>query len=271
MPARTLTDLRAVVRAGPPYGETFLKELAEDGRAGARALHRECLRRIAAAEAETDRAASMLRFENEAREAGYQRVAGVDEAGRGPLAGPLVAAAVVLGDPIPGLNDSKQLKPTERDRLFDILQGPAHSVAVSSVQPQTIDFQGIQSANYHAMVEAVQALNPVPEYVLVDGFTLPSCPIPQVRIRGGDRLSMSIAAASIVAKVTRDRLMVELDKNYPGYGFARNKGYPTAEHIAALRAMGPCPAHRRSFAPVSEAAQQRSAVRFAGEDRKDEV
>jgi len=176
---------------------------------------------------------------------------------------------VVLDAPVPGLNDSKQLKPSERERLFDILHDPAHSVAVSAVHPPTIDFQGIQSANYHAMVEAVQALEPAPACVLVDGFSLPSCPIPQTRIRGGDRLSVSIAAASIVAKVTRDRLMVELDETYPGYGFARNKGYPTAEHIAALRAMGPCPAHRRSFAPVSEAAQQHSAVRFAGEERKD--
>lgn len=271
MPAQTLTELRTVVRAGPPYDEGFLRGLAEDRRAGARALHRECLRRIAAAEEETERAASMLRFENEARKAGYQRVAGVDEAGRGPLAGPLVAAAVVLGAPIPGLNDSKQLKPSERERLFDILQGPEHNVAVSAVQPETIDFEGIQSANYHAMVWAVEQLAPVPDCVLVDGFALPSCPIRQVRIRGGDRLSMSIAAGSIVAKVTRDRIMVKLDETYPGYGFARNKGYPTAEHIAALRAMGTCPAHRRSFAPVAEAAQQHCAVRFAGKALKDQV
>ena len=269
MPGRTLAELRAVVRAGPPYDEDFLRGLAEDGRAGARALHRECLRRSAAAEEEKEQAASMLRFENEAREAGHRRVAGVDEAGRGPLAGPLVAAAVVLGEPVPGLNDSKQLKASERERLFDLLHQPGHDIAVGVAQAETIDFQGIQSANYHAMELAVQELDPAPDCVLVDGFVLPSCPIRQVRIRGGDRLSMSIAAASIVAKVTRDRLMVELDETYPGYGFARNKGYPTAEHVAALRAMGPCPAHRRSFAPVAEAARQHGAVRFAGGDRKD--
>ncbi|MFP4173727.1 MAG: ribonuclease HII [Candidatus Hydrogenedentota bacterium] len=269
MPAQTLAELRTVVRAGPPYDEGFLRRLAEDGRAGARALHRECLRRIAAAEQEAERATAMLRFENEAREAGYQRVAGVDEAGRGPLAGPLVAAAVVLGEPIPGLNDSKQLKPGERERLFDLLHKPGHSVALGVAQADTIDFQGIQSANYHAMEVAARELDPAPDCVLVDGFTLPSCAIRQIRLRGGDRRSMSIAAASIVAKVTRDRLMVKLDEAYPGYGFARNKGYPTAEHIAALRAMGPCPAHRRSFAPVAEAAQQHSAVRLAGKALKD--
>ena len=271
MPARTLAELRAVVRAGPPYDEGFLRGLAEDVRAGARALHRECLRRIAAAEKEAERAAAMLRFENEAREAGHQRVAGVDEAGRGPLAGPLVAAAVVLGEPVPGLNDSKQLKPSERERLFELLHRPGHDLAVGVAQAETIDFQGIQSANYHAMELAVQELDPAPDCVLVDGFLLPSCPIRQVRIRGGDRLSMSIAAASIVAKVTRDRLMVELEKNYPGYGFARNKGYPTAEHVAALRTLGPCPAHRRSFAPVAAAVRQHGAGHSVCGDLKDTV
>lgn len=194
----------------------------------------------------------MLRFEREAGNSGFLRVAGVDEAGRGPLAGPLVAGAVILAFPVPGVTDSKLLTEARREELFEILSSGAHSIGVSVIPATEIDSHGIQSANYAAMVRALGRLEPPADFALVDGFNVPGCPIPQQRIVKGDRLSMSIAAASIMAKVTRDRMMVELDREYPQYGFARHKGYGTAEHLAALREHGPCPAHRRSFAPLAQ-------------------
>jgi ribonuclease HII len=194
----------------------------------------------------------MLRFEREAGESGFRRVAGVDEAGRGPLAGPLLAGAVVLACPVPGVTDSKLLTEARREELFEILTRGGHSIGVSVIPSVEIDAHGIQTANYAAMVRALGQLDPPADFALVDGFNVPGCPIPQQRIVKGDRLSMSIAAASIIAKVTRDRMMMELDRQYPQYGFARHKGYGTAEHLAALREHGPCPAHRRSFAPLAQ-------------------
>lgn len=178
-------------------------------------------------------------------------VAGVDEVGRGPLAGPVVVAAVILDpDRVPdGLADSKELSPVRREALFDLIMASA-DVAVASAGPATIDAINIRAATLDAMVRAVAALPVQPRHVLVDGRDRPPVSVDCEAIIDGDALVASIAAASIIAKVTRDRLMLRLDLAYPAYGFAAHMGYGTARHLAALSAHGPCPAHRLSFAPV---------------------
>ena len=194
----------------------------------------------------------LMQFERDAADYGFHRIAGVDEAGRGPLAGPIVAAAVVLAEPVAGLNDSKQLTASQRESFFEVLTEGPHSIGVAVIDEGTIDRYGIQPANYAAMAQAVGALSPPPDFLLVDGFLIRGCPLPQKAIVKGDCRSASIAAASIIAKVTRDRIMDGLDEQYPMYGFARHKGYATREHLDALSRLGPCPAHRRSFSPLSE-------------------
>lgn len=257
MPLPSLVDLRAMIAAGPPYDPGLLDALRADARAGARDLLRRVELRLARAADEHVREEACLSHERAARERGYARVAGVDEAGRGPLAGPIVAAAVILGGPIPpGLNDSKKLIEPQREALFDALHAGDHAIGVAIVEPTEIDARGIQSANMQAMCEAVQMLKPLPDYLLVDGFRLPGAPCPHERMIRGDARSLSIAAASIVAKVTRDRIMTALDETYPGYGFARHKGYGTRDHLEAIARLGPCPAHRRSFAPIARVPEQ---------------
>ncbi len=201
-----------------------------------------------------------LQFERTLLAAGCQRFAGVDEAGRGPLAGPVVAAAVILpiswirGDlphDLRSVNDSKKLTRMQREDFFERLKGAAgveHEVAMADAA--TIDAINILQATHHAMNQALLGLVPVPDHALVDGNPVPSLVIPQTALVKGDSRSYSIAAASILAKVTRDRWMDEADQKWPEYGFARHKGYPTAEHLEALRRHGPCPIHRRSFAPL---------------------
>ena len=191
-------------------------------------------------------------FEARACARGYRTVAGVDEAGRGPLAGPVVAAAVILapGRMIPGLDDSKRLSATERERLFATLKEEATAVGVGMADPATIDRINILEATRTAMSRAIEALGVEPELVLTDFVRLPSLPFPQRNLVHGDQRSATVAAASIVAKVTRDRLMATADRAYPAYGFATNKGYPTPAHRSALLAHGPGPLHRRSFRGV---------------------
>ncbi len=188
---------------------------------------------------------------------GYRYVGGVDEAGRGPLAGPVVAAAVVLPARVrlPGLADSKLLTPEDRERLYALIRQKAVAVGVGRADVQTIDRINIFRATQQAMREAVGQLWPIPEVLLVDGKSSLSRCVPQRTIVDGDATCACIAAASIIAKVTRDRMMAELDERYPGYGFAQHKGYGTPEHLAQLRARGPCAEHRRSFAPVREVFQ----------------
>jgi len=251
----SLDALRAAALAGPPYDGALLAALRGDNRAAARALYGQCVKRQARYDARWQRARAMMSLEEEARAAGFARVAGVDEAGRGPLAGPIVAAAVVLRSPVPGLNDSKQLAADEREALFAELHQGGHGIGVAIVPSETIDLYGIQQANYACMVQAASRLDPSPDFLLVDGFAIPGCRWPHRRVVKGDCLSQSIAAASIVAKVVRDRIMVEVDRLYPQYGFARHKGYGTHEHLEALRRHGPCPIHRRSFAPVAHPPQ----------------
>jgi len=182
-------------------------------------------------------------------ERGIRFIAGVDEAGRGPLAGPVVAAAVIFypGENIPGVRDSKRLSADRRETLFPVIRLRAVAVAVESVSESDIDRINILQATYLAMRRAVANLAIQPEHILVDGRAIPDVPCPQTGIVHGDDRSLSIAAASIVAKVTRDRLMVQLDEQYPEYGFARHKGYGTRDHVLAIRRYGPCPVHRKSF------------------------
>ena len=197
-----------------------------------------------------------LDHERTLRQQGWQRVAGIDEAGRGPLAGPVVAAAVVLPQDFhhTELNDSKILTEQKRARLYDELtsRGEIHW-ALAVVEPEEIDRLNILQATHEAMRRAVAALVPDPDHALIDGLPVLPFPMPQTALVGGDGLSFSIAAASIIAKVTRDRIMVEMCARYPAYEFARHKGYGTALHLAKLRAHGPCPIHRKSFAPVAQA------------------
>lgn len=194
----------------------------------------------------------MLAFEREARALGFLHIAGVDEAGRGPLAGPIVAAAVILAAPVAGINDSKQLSCAQRESYYGMLRAGGHAIGTSIIPAAVIDRQGIQRSNYQAMAEAVRALNPAPDYLLIDGFMVPGLAQPQRKIIKGDSLSQSIAAASVIAKVIRDQLMVEYDEMYPEYGFGRHKGYGTAAHLKAIAVHGPCPIHRMSFAPLSQ-------------------
>ncbi len=198
--------------------------------------------------------------ERELAARGITVMAGVDEVGRGPLAGPLVVAAFVFSprwirDGLPsglsGLNDSKQLTPPQRTRFAAALAGLADTTFVLiRSEPAEIDALNILRATHAAMARAVSRLSPAPQHVLVDGLPVPALPCPQTALVKGDSLSYSIAAASVLAKVTRDRLMDEYDQTYPQYGFARHKGYPTPAHLAALARHGPCPIHRRSFAPL---------------------
>jgi ribonuclease HII len=179
-------------------------------------------------------------------------LAGVDEAGRGPLAGDVVAAAVILppGHRIPGLDDSKKLSASRREALFDRILDEALSCGIGRALPAEIDTLNILQASLLAMRRAVAELRPAPQFVLVDGNRLPVWDYASLAVVSGDAQVPAISAASILAKVTRDREMLALDARYPGYGFALHKGYPTAEHLAALRRLGPCAVHRRSFAPV---------------------
>lgn len=195
------------------------------------------------------------------RAEGYHLIAGVDEVGRGALMGPVLAAAVILPDNFKArwkskVRDSKQLKPEIREYLYDFIKEAAVSVGVGASSNEVIDSLGIARATRAAMIAAIEQLTPQPQFLLIDYVRLPEISLPQNGITHGDSLCFSIACASIIAKVTRDRLVTEMDKEYPGYGFARHKGYGTKEHIACLRQKGPCPLHRKSFMPVGELVYQ---------------
>jgi ribonuclease HII len=193
-------------------------------------------------------------FELEARRCGYRRIAGLDEAGRGPLAGPVVAAAVILSTRcrLAGIDDSKQLSEPERERLFALIADRAIGIGVGSASEQEIDSLNILEATRLAMHRAVASLAPPPDCLLIDAVTLPGIALPARSIIKGDALSLSIAAASIVAKVTRDRLMADYHRRYPEYNFLSHKGYGTEEHLQRLAEHGPCAIHRRTFAPVAQ-------------------
>lgn len=228
-------------------GEVLCRLYAGDARAGVQNLIERYRRRKEALKKERTRLAGMMIYEKKYRE--YGRLCGIDEAGRGPLAGPVVAGAVILPEncEILGINDSKKLTAKKREVLYDEIMEKAVAVSTGIVSPQRIDEINILQATYEAMREAVAGLGTEPDLLLNDAVTIPEVIIPQVPIVKGDAKSVSIAAASIIAKVTRDRIMVEYENRFPGYGFASNKGYGSTEHIEALRRLGPTPIHRNSF------------------------
>ena len=228
------------------------RQLGRDSRRGALTLASRCRGRAAELERERRRFARLLALRERLFAGGACCVAGVDEVGVGPLAGPVVAAAVVLPlfPRLPGLDDSKRLGPLARERLAREIHAQAIAVAVAEVSVIEIDRRNIYQAGLLAMRQAVEALDPQPDHVLVDARHIPGISSAQTAIVGGDGCDASIAAASIVAKVHRDAIMARLDREYPGYGFGRHMGYGTREHLSALRRLGATPVHRRSFAPV---------------------
>ena len=218
-----------------------------DLRSGVQKLVQQYRKKLDALEKEKLRMEQMMQFEHKYEHLGY--LCGIDEVGRGPLAGPVVACAVILPQDsrILYLNDSKKLSASKREELYDIIMEQAVATGLGTIGPDRIDEINILQATYEAMRQAIAQLSPQPDLLLNDAVTIPKVAIPQVPIIKGDAKSISIGAASIIAKVTRDRMMVYYDSIYPEYGFASNKGYGSAEHIAALKAYGPTPIHRRTF------------------------
>ena len=225
----------------------FISKYETDERSGVAALVKKARKQIDDYEKELLRTEGMKEYEK--KYGGYSYICGIDEVGRGPLAGPVVACAVILPKDhhILYLNDSKQLSAEKREQLYDVILEHAVAVGIGIVSPQRIDEINILQATYEAMRQAIEKLNPQPAVLLNDAVRIPQVAIQQVPIIKGDAKSVSIAAASIVAKVTRDRMMEQYEEVFPGYGFARNKGYGSKEHIEALQTMGPTAIHRRSF------------------------
>ena len=197
----------------------------------------------------------MVGIESSLRESGISRIAGVDEAGRGPCAGPLVVAAVILQNPnsqeLARVRDSKALTEKVREELFEVIQAEALAYSIIEISPEEIDRVGLHKSNLAGMRRAINALSTQPEYVLTDGYAIEGLAIPNLAVWKGDQVALSISAASILAKVYRDRIMIAADSQYPGYGFAQHKGYITAAHTKALGELGVSPIHRKSFANIA--------------------
>lgn len=225
----------------------LIKRYGQDGRAGVQKLTESAARKLAALDEERKRIEGLRVYEEKYRE--YDFICGIDEVGRGPLAGPVVAGAVILPRDcrILYINDSKQLTEKKREELYDIIMEKAVSCGLGYASPERIDEINILQATYEAMREAISKLVPQPDILLNDAVTIPEVDIRQVPIIKGDAKSITIGAASIIAKVTRDRMMCEYDRVFPQYGFAANKGYGSAAHIEALKKYGPTPIHRKSF------------------------
>lgn len=243
----TLSQMDDTLKNAGDRLSDYLKAFREDVRPGARRLVEKYQKAMDKLEAEKKRIVKMMEYER--RYADYEYIAGIDEVGRGPLAGPVVTCAVILPKDcdILYINDSKQLAQKKREELYEEITAKAISYGIGISSPQRIDEINILQANYEAMRQSIKNLSVIPDILLNDAVTIPEVRIPQVPIIKGDTKSISIAAASIVAKVHRDRLMVEYDKQYPGYGFASNKGYGSEEHVQAIKKLGPSPIHRKSF------------------------
>ncbi|WP_251208453.1 ribonuclease HII [Acetatifactor aquisgranensis] len=245
---KSTTEIKKILQAASIEElPELVKEYSADERAGVRKLAEAAAKRLAALEQEKKRIETLRVYEEQYRD--YDYICGIDEVGRGPLAGPVVAGAVILpkGCRILYINDSKQLSEKKREELYEIIMEQAVSCGVGYAAPERIDEINILQATYEAMREAIGKLTCRPDILLNDAVTIPRVSIPQVPIVKGDAKSISIGAASIIAKVTRDRLMQDYDKIFPGYDFAQNKGYGSTGHIEALRKYGPTPIHRRSF------------------------
>lgn len=235
--------------------DELLTAIKNDARKGVQSIYISYQREMK----ERQRVANLYTFENECRANGYKLIAGVDEVGRGPLAGPVVVASVILPENffIEKINDSKKLSEATREKIYDIIMENAIAVNRAIIDEKTIDRVNIYQAAMNGMYEAIYGLNLKPDAVLIDAMPLESLDIYHQSIIKGDAKSASIAAASIVAKVERDRMMNEFDKIYPQYGFAKNKGYGTSEHLEALRKYGPCEIHRKSFEPIKSMVMQK--------------
>lgn len=232
--------------------QELIEELAVDRRTGVRNMLENWRKKQLSLANERKRLDALYHYERTLGEQGHNLIAGIDEAGRGPLAGPVVVAAVILpiGFFLPWLNDSKQLSAKQRDELYYAIKEAAIAVSHVVVNADEIDRVNIFQATVAGMYQTIENLKPQPNAVLVDAVRLPRLPVTSLALVGGDAISASIAAASIIAKVERDRIMEEYDKQYSEYGFAKHKGYATKSHLAALAKYGPCPIHRRSFAPI---------------------
>jgi ribonuclease HII len=237
-----------------PITAHVLKALGRDPRQGVRKIYELAKRRYEKERAERVRLDSMLNFERLLWRTGVKAIAGVDEVGVGPLAGPVVAAAVVFppGTELGGIDDSKRLDPEQRSKMEIVIRGSGAAIGIGMADVGEIDRLNIYHAALLAMRRAVEALPSVPEHILVDARTIPGVVVPQNSFFKGDGINFSIAAASIIAKTYRDRLMEQLENKYPGYGFAQHKGYGTPEHQSAIRALGPCAIHRISFQFIRE-------------------
>lgn len=248
MEQKTVSAIRAQLKATPEDQLCdFIEEYAADSRGGVQSCIDQAKKRLEKLEKEIQRIENLKIYER--KYADYQLICGIDEVGRGPLAGPVVAGAVILPKDcrILYINDSKKLSEKKREELYDMIMEQAVAVGIGMVGPGRIDEINILQATYEAMREAIGKLSPQPDLLLNDAVTIPEVSIRQVPIIKGDAKSISIGAASIVAKVTRDRLMLEYDKVMPEYGFASNKGYGSAAHIEAIKKYGPTPIHRKSF------------------------
>ena len=249
----SLSDLKArYVDRGCALPAEIERALKDDPRAGARAILEAVRRRRKDSRSEGQRLRKILRYEQALWTTGVVHVAGVDEAGMSPLAGPVSAGAVIFapGTRVPGVDDSKKLDAKERDRLALVIKATAVAWCVGFVEHDEIDRINIYWAGILAMQRAVEGLAITPQHLLIDARRIQALAVPQQAIVKGDAKSISIAAASILAKTARDARMAQLDEEHPGYGFARHKGYPVKEHIEALERLGACAYHRRSFAPV---------------------
>ena len=254
----TIAEIKAqLASVDDSKAEEFLWLMERDGRAGLRSLALSWSRRKERLAQEERRRHELTKYERNLGAQGFSLVAGVDEAGRGALAGPLVAAAVILPENtgLHGLRDCKRLTPEQRDSLFEPIKETARAWHIIAIDAVLIDANGIQWANLHALEQAVLGLTPQADYVLSDAFALPSLDTPHLAITKGDNLSLTIAAASVLAKVTRDRTMVEQHRLYPQYGFDKHKGYGTDDHCRALEEYGPSPIHRLYFEPVAKVRQ----------------
>lgn len=260
--AETLTQIRERFQKLDKHDaaaiEAFARDLTGDERTAVRAISARSRTLLEKLSLERERLDAMRVYERECEEAGYTLICGIDEAGRGPLAGPVVAGAVILPKDceIIGINDSKKLSEKRREALYDEIMEKAVAVGVGIVGEKRIDEINILQADYEAMCEAIGALRVMPQVLLNDAVIIPQVKIEQKSIIHGDAKSMSIASASIIAKVTRDRMMAEYDALFPEYGFAKHKGYGTAAHYAAIKKYGPCAIHRRSFLKNLETAHR---------------
>ncbi|MCA1062354.1 ribonuclease HII [Rossellomorea aquimaris] len=249
---KTIREIKEIIQSSSDL-DPILEEFKKDERIGVQKLLKQCEQAHLKRVKEREEFNVLTKYEQEIRKEGYSYIAGIDEVGRGPLAGPVVAAAVILPEDfyLPGLNDSKKLSEARREEFYEYIKEHATSIGVGMIHADEIDSINIFEATKKAMYEALINLEVMPEYLLIDAMKIHS-PFPSQSIIKGDSKSISIAAASIIAKVTRDRLMKEYAGTFPGYSFEKNAGYGTKDHLSGLEKFGVTPIHRKSFAPVKD-------------------